>query len=72
MFKRVDTEDKDNIKGFSYLNKRGIEEAVGMGEDSVDLLWKNYNPLTNIYYEDIPNFIKALKAAYTHKTGLPL
>lgn len=71
MYIRVDVEDtEEEIEGFSYINKDGEEEVViANGADPyIEICTDGYSDVP-IYYEDIPNLIKALKAAYKHNTG---
>lgn len=69
MYVRVDVEDvKEEIEGFSFANLAGNTERVKMYSNTVGIKESGgVEALT--YYEDIPNLIKALKAAYKHKTG---
>lgn len=71
MFKRVDTEDTDELQGFEYENQCGDRERVILEFDGVRLTEMDNEPLSIIFYEDIPNLIKALKAAFVHYTGNP-
>jgi hypothetical protein len=69
MFKRVDREvQPENIEGYSYENKHGYEEKVVMKEGWVNVTQSD-ETFIEIYYEDIPNLIKALQAAYKHKAA---
>lgn len=67
MFKRVDV-DEGNIEGFSYLNRWDELEVVKLGGDVVRIKVDGHNELP-IFLSDIPKLIKALQAAYEHKTG---
>lgn len=64
MYKRVDAPQSD-LEGFSYLNKNGNEEYVKVENTN----WANIFIIdggVDVYYEDIPNLIKALQAAYDY------
>lgn len=70
MFKRVD--GPDETEGFYYTNSDGDQESVQMLLGVVLIDANHGDTVSNVYYSDIPKLIDALKAAYTHKTGLPL
>ena len=65
MFKRVD-EDTESIEleGFSYKNNDGVLEFVLMDSFSVSFRDAHGYAVSGVHYEDIPNMIKALQAAY--------
>lgn len=71
MFKRVDAEEMDELQGFEYENQCGDKERVVLEFDGVRLTEMDNEPLSLIFYEDIPNLIKALQAAFVHCTGNP-
>jgi len=65
-FKRIDFDDS-TLEGFSYENKSGEVEQV-----EINTYWATVRATgekVDVYYEDIPNLIKALQAAYDHKKG---
>lgn len=66
----VDSGKLEVITEWGYINKRGNSEYVNAGEPlAVSLHTMDDDPLHEIYYEDIPNLIKALQAAYDSKQG---
>lgn len=70
MYVRVDKTISDNerIEGFSYESEDGGIETVLLEAATVNFMYEDGEQiLSGIYYEDIPNFIKALEAAYEHK-----
>ena len=71
MFVCVDECEGGEVDGFSYTNKFGALELVKCGtlEDEAVEIVDSSSGLVEIYYEDIPRLIKALKAAYKYKTG---
>ena len=71
MFKRVDVEETDELQGFEYENQCGDKERVVLEFDGVRLTERDDGPLYIVFYEDIPNLIKALQAAFVHYTGNP-
>ena len=71
MFKRVDAEETDELQGFEYENQCGDKERVVLEFDGVRLTEMDDGPLCIVFYEDIPNLIKALQAAFVHYTGTP-
>ena len=71
MFKRVDVEETDELQGFEYENQCGDKERVVLEFDGVKLTEMDDGPLYIVFYEDIPNLIKALQAAFVHHTENP-
>lgn len=69
MFKRVDVEETDEVQGFEYQNQCGDRERVVLEFDGVRLTEYDNGPLSIVFYEDIPNLIKALSAAFVHYKG---
>lgn len=69
MFKRVDAHE-ETFEGFSYLNSLGREDFVCImdGYDTVKIEVSNGESL-EFSLEEVPNLVKALKSAYTYKTG---
>ncbi len=64
MYKAVD-EDHPQIDGFCYTNKNGHIEVVDTSIPSyAHLKYNSGGVLSAVYYEDIPNMIKALTAAH--------
>lgn len=71
MFKRVDTEETDELQGFEYENQCGDKERVVLEFDGVRITESDDGPLSIVFYEDIPLLIKALQAAFVHHTENP-
>lgn len=72
MFKLIDKNTDDSVEGFSYINQLGHPDTVKMENHLVKLIDNFGEPFSYLYYDDIPNLVKALKLAYIHRTGLPL
>jgi len=68
MYKRVDGIEEDEIiEGFTYENKLSSIETVLMESNFfVQLIESEGDGMSQVYYEDIPNLIKALQAVYDH------
>jgi hypothetical protein len=62
MLKFVDQQEE--VEGFAYTSLYGAIEIVEMGGSVVEIQANHVN--VEIYYEDIPNLIKALEAAHKH------
>lgn len=63
MYKRIDV-PVETLKGFSYINKcNNIEQVEIKCSTAKIVLTGNCK---EVYYEDIPNLILALQAAYDH------
>lgn len=66
----VDSDKLEVVTEWGYLNKNGVIEYVDASESfAVCMYCSDKNVLNEIYYEDIPNMIKALQAAYNYKQG---
>lgn len=65
MYIRVD-EGYGGVTGYSYSNKNDDIETVEMMHTYV-IISDSSLDTSEIYYEDIPNLIKALQAAYDYK-----
>lgn len=67
MYIKVDEQQQTEIEGFQYTNKNGLDELVKLEQNWVSFQGSSGVEISEVYYEDIPNFIKALEAAYEHK-----
>lgn len=65
MFVRVDGSKEDKINSFEYLNQEGKVEKVQILSSQVRICDTTKGSVT-IFYEDVPNLIKALEEAYKH------
>ena len=72
MYKRVDTDVPEEVIGYSYVNNDGEEEVVEIFDEAVVEITTSGSVGASVYTQDIPNLIKALKAAYYHNTKLAL
>ena len=69
MYKRVDQADEESVEGFSYENRDGGIEVVKMNNSIFVNIADAEGEEIHVYYEDIPNLIKALKSAYDLNQG---
>jgi len=69
MFKRVCETWDEQLEGFSYIGQWGEEEFVELGSHDTVTIKDGESLYVHIFDNDIPKLIKALTAAYEHKTG---
>jgi hypothetical protein len=62
-YKAVDGGSDDTDEGFKYTNHTGDDEFVTLGVNGTVEIRAD-SEYVNIWVEDIPNLMKALKAAY--------
>lgn len=62
----VDREDNGKIMEFCYENKDGDTETVTVNVNNTKVAITDGSDEYLVYVDDIPNLIKALRAAYTY------